>query len=194
MTLADKATSLRLILAPLFFVLYSFPSWMPAWFPDGGRWTVPVLWVLFVVSEITDMVDGMLARGRNEVSDFGKLFDPFADTLTQISYFLCFVLDGILPAILFLAVLYREFSILFIRNLMLKKGVALGARMGGKIKTVLYILACALALLAASVARLEPAFQYQSVISRAAQIVFALSVLMAVVSFTDYVRVYRETK
>jgi CDP-diacylglycerol--glycerol-3-phosphate 3-phosphatidyltransferase len=194
MTLADKATSLRLILAPVFVVLYLLPAWLPQWFSGGGAWTVPALWALFIISEITDMADGMLARGRGEVSDFGKLFDPFADTLVQLSYFFCFVLDGILPAILFLAVLYREFSILFIRNLMLKKGVALGARMGGKIKTVTYILAGALALLSASVSRLNPGFPYLNALSRTAQIVFALSVLIAVLSFLDYVKVYRKTE
>ena len=160
MTLADKVTSARLILAPVFFVVYLLPRFFPSIFavlppPDGENvlfigalWTVPVLWILFIVSEITDMLDGMIARKQGEVSDFGKLFDPFADTLTQLTYFFCFVIDGILPSFLFLAVLYREFSILFIRNLMLKKGIALGARMGGKIKTVTYVLSGALALLA----------------------------------------------
>jgi phosphatidylglycerophosphate synthase len=38
------------------------------------------------------MLDGMIARKQGEVSDFGKLYDPFADTLTQITYFLCFVI------------------------------------------------------------------------------------------------------
>ena len=36
------------------------------------------------------MIDGMVARKRKEVSEFGKLYDPFADTLTQITYFFCF--------------------------------------------------------------------------------------------------------
>ncbi|GHT52292.1 CDP-diacylglycerol--glycerol-3-phosphate 3-phosphatidyltransferase [Spirochaetia bacterium] len=193
MTLADKITASRLVLAPFFFIVYLLPVFFPALFADGSRWTVPVLWALFIVSEISDMIDGKVARSRKEVSDFGKLFDPFADTLVQITYFLVFVIDGIFPAALFLVVLYREFSILFIRNLMLKKGIAMGARMGGKIKTVTYIAAGAVALFAVSVQRLgfgEPVF---FVLQRTALIIFLISVIISLVSFADYLSVYRKS-
>jgi CDP-diacylglycerol--glycerol-3-phosphate 3-phosphatidyltransferase len=193
MTLADKVTSLRLVLAPLFFIVYLLPAFIPSWPLAAAPWTVPVLWALFVVSEITDMVDGQVARRRREVSDFGKLFDPFADTLTQLTYFLCFVMDNILPAALYLIVLYREFSILFVRNLMLKKGVAMGARATGKIKTVTYILAAALALLAATFQRLGLGQTLFTPAKIAAQAVFLISVVLSVVSFMDYVGVYRKT-
>jgi CDP-diacylglycerol--glycerol-3-phosphate 3-phosphatidyltransferase len=199
MTLADRVTSVRLILAPAFFVVYLLPGIIPSFFAlpavgirGGATWTVPVLWAIFVISEISDMLDGMIARKRAEVSDFGKLFDPFADTLTQISYFLCFIIDGILPPLLFIAVLYREFSMLFLRNLMLKKGIAQGARPGGKIKTVTYILAGALALLASSVVRLGFDGELYRWLVIAARVVFTLSVVMAVVSFLDYLRIYRK--
>jgi CDP-diacylglycerol--glycerol-3-phosphate 3-phosphatidyltransferase len=193
MTLADKVTSLRLVLAPLFFVIYLLPRFIPAWFEQGSAWTVPVLWTLFVVSELTDMIDGMIARKRKEVSDFGKLYDPFADTLVQLTYFLCFVIDGILPVILLLIVLYREFCILFIRNLMLRKGAAMGARMGGKIKTVSYIAAGIFALLASTVVRLGLAPVFYRFFSRAAIAVFTVSVIFAILSFADYLRVYKKT-
>ena len=193
MTLADKVTSARLVIAPVFFVIYLLPRFFPSFFAVTPSWMVPVLWVLFVVSEITDMLDGMIARKRGEVSEFGKFFDPFADTLTQVTYFFCFVIDGILPPLLFLAVLYREFSILFIRNLMLKRGITMGARMGGKIKTVTYILAGALALLASSVLRLGMDDSYYRWLTLAAEGVFVVSVILAVISFFDYVSVYRKT-
>ena len=205
MTLADKVTSTRLVIAPVFFIVYLLPHFFPSIFseiplPDGksdlyigASWTVPVLWILFVMSEITDMLDGMIARKRGEVSDFGKFYDPFADTLTQVTYFFCFVIDGILPPLLFLAVLYREFSILFIRNLMLKRGVTLGARTGGKIKTVTYILAGALALLASSTLRLGMDGVFYRYLTIAAGVVFVISVIIAVVSFFDYVLVYNRT-
>jgi CDP-diacylglycerol--glycerol-3-phosphate 3-phosphatidyltransferase len=199
MTLADKVTSVRLILAPAFFVVYLLPGVISSFFAlpsvgwsGGAVWSVPVLWMIFVVSEITDMLDGLIARKRAEVSDFGKLFDPFADTLTQISYFLCFIIDGILPPLLFLAVLYREFSMLFVRNLMLRKGIAQGARLGGKIKTVTYILAGALALLASSLVRLGFDGELFGYLVFAARVVFGFSVVLAIVSFLDYVRVYRK--
>jgi CDP-diacylglycerol--glycerol-3-phosphate 3-phosphatidyltransferase len=194
MTLADKVTSLRLILAPIFFVVYLLPGWSGVLAPA----VVPVLWILFIVSEITDLLDGKIARSRGEVRDFGKLYDPFADTLVRITYFLCFVLDGILPAALLVVVVYREFGILFLRVLMMKKGIAMGARMGGKIKAFAYMIAGFLALLAVSADRfgLDRVFSLPVslffCLKWAAQGVFVLSVLIAVLSFVDYVSVYRK--
>ena len=184
MTLADKITTSRLIFAPLFFAIYLLPRFFPALGP--ALWTLPILWVLFIVSEVTDLLDGKIARKRGEVSDFGKLYDPFADTLTQLTLFLCFVVDGILPAVLFLLVIYREFGILFIRNLLLKRGITLAARMGGKIKTVTYIAAAGMALLAASVIRLEWGGELYRWLHIAAIVVFAIAVIVSIVSFIDY--------
>jgi len=184
MTLADKFTTSRLIMAPVFFILYLLPGFAPSVAP--ALWTVPVLWILFVASEITDMLDGKMARKRGEVSDFGKLYDPFADTLTQITFFLCFIIDGILPSFLFLLVIYREFSILFVRNLLLKRGITLGARILGKIKTVTYIVAAGVALLAASLLRLGLNEEFYRWTVIAAQVIFAVSVLFSVASFVEY--------
>lgn len=199
MTLADKITSLRLILAPFFFTLYLFPGVFFSAGPLaagalGGVLPVAGLWVLFVVSEITDLVDGKVARRRKEVNDFGKLFDPFADTLVRITYFLCFVLDGILPVAPFLLVIYREFGILFLRVLMMRKGVAMGARRGGKLKAFSYMLAGAIALLASTAVRLNLDPQLFFWLRLAAVVVFVISVVMALASFVDYVMVYRRTE
>ena len=194
MNLADRLTFLRVILTPLFFVVYFLSKY--EWFPV--LWAVVLLWVIFIVAEITDMLDGMAARRLNQTSDFGKLFDPFADTLMQITCFFCFVIDGIFPAFLFLVVLYREFGILLIRNLMLKKGIAMGARIGGKIKTVTHIIAAALALFYVSLHRLgvDVSFQadvsLQKIFEIAAVAVFAVSVFFSVWSFIDYLIVYRK--
>ncbi|HCC38065.1 MAG TPA: CDP-diacylglycerol--glycerol-3-phosphate 3-phosphatidyltransferase [Treponema sp.] len=193
MKLADKITFLRIVLAPVFFAVYMLPSFFPAWFPGGSGWTVPVLWIIYIGSEITDMLDGLIARRRNETSDFGKLFDPFADTLMQISCFLCFVVDGLFPAALLLLVLYREFGILFVRNLMLKKGIAMGARIAGKIKTVTYILAGGVALLTVSIQRLAVLDNLYPHFKTAALALFCISVVFSIISFFDYVSFYQKS-
>jgi CDP-diacylglycerol--glycerol-3-phosphate 3-phosphatidyltransferase len=193
MTLADKVTASRLVLAPVFFIIYLLPVTLPFWFSGNPSWTVPVLWALFIIAELTDMIDGQVARRRKEVSDFGKFFDPFADTLVQLTFFLCFVIDGILPVILYLVVVYREFGMLFIRNLMLKKGIVMGARMGGKIKTVTYIIAGIACLMASSVQRLGMEVSLFTILYTIGRIFFALSVLISIISFADYISVYRRS-
>jgi len=192
MSLANKLTFFRVILAPVFFIIYLLPRFFPSRFINGAAWIVPVLWFIFIVSEITDLLDGMAARKLKETSDFGKLFDPFADTLMQITCFLCFVIDGIFPAILFLLVIYREFGILFIRNLMLRKGTTLGARMSGKIKTVSYIIAGGAALLAVSLQRLEIFEFLFPFFKTGAVVVFFISVVISIVSFIEYFLIYRK--
>lgn len=189
MTLADKVTSIRLILAPFFFIAYFLPEWLPI----PPAWTVPVLWTFFLVSEVTDLLDGMIARSRNEVSDFGKLFDPFSDTLVRITYFLCFVVGGILPAFLFAIVLYREFGILFVRTLMMRMGVAMGARSGGKAKAVAYMLTGIAALLSASAARLGFDGVVVSSLRWTAIGIFSISVVLSLASFGDYFRIFRSS-
>ena len=190
MTLADKITSIRLIFAPFFFIVYFLHRFLPI---EGNQiWIVVVLWSIFILTGISDFLDGYIARRMGEINDFGKFYDPFADTLTQITYLLCMVLDGLMPGVLFLLVLYREFSILFIRNLMLKKGAALGARFSGKLKTVFYIIAIGFALLVSSLIRLELFGEYIPLAKNISVGVFTISVLISIFSLFDYIFVYRQ--
>jgi CDP-diacylglycerol--glycerol-3-phosphate 3-phosphatidyltransferase len=158
-------------------------------------WTIPILWLIFIFAELTDYFDGHAARKLNETSDFGKFFDPFADTLMQLTCFLCFVVEGLFPAFLFLLVIYREFGILFVRNLMLKKGVTMGARISGKVKTVFYIIAASVALAAVTLTRLNvEVLNFLTPYFRVGAIVFfVVSVIISIISFFDYVLVYRKT-
>jgi len=191
MTLADRITLLRIILAPAFFALFFARGDV-----SGAIWMIALLWAVFLAAEITDGLDGMVARRLNQASDFGRLFDPFADTLVQVTFFLCFVLAGVFPAALFLVVVYREFGILFVRNLMLQKGVTMGARISGKAKTVAYIVACSVAMVYVSLFRLaiQPIAFLTPIFRVAAVAVFAVSVAFSVASFFDYVLVYRSAQ
>ncbi|MDR0504117.1 MAG: CDP-diacylglycerol--glycerol-3-phosphate 3-phosphatidyltransferase [Treponema sp.] len=192
MTLANKLTLSRIILAPVFFIVYLLPVTFSSLPGYAVKWTIPVLWLIFIISEVTDLLDGLAARKYNESSDYGKLFDPFADTLMQITCFFCFVIDGIFPAFLLLLVIYREFGILFIRNLMQRKGITLGARLGGKIKTVIYIIAGGAALLTVSIQRLDiftflfPYFKFGAVV------IFIISIIFSILSFFEYFSIYRK--
>ncbi|MBO5137888.1 MAG: CDP-diacylglycerol--glycerol-3-phosphate 3-phosphatidyltransferase [Spirochaetaceae bacterium] len=135
MRIADKFTLARIVLAPVFFVIF-FSS---EWFGFDLSASVFIMVPLLIFAEFTDFLDGFFARKLGQVSDFGKLFDPFADVLLHLTTFFCFVLSGYLSPLIFLLILYREMSMNFVRMLALKKGVAIGARIGGKLKTVLYV-------------------------------------------------------
>ena len=179
MTKADKVTMSRIVLAPLFFILYSYSILPPI--P-----TIALLWLLFAVIEASDFVDGKIARASNEVSDFGKLFDPFADVLARLTYFSCFAFSGIMPLLSFIIVIYREFSINFLRMMLAFKGIAMGARPGGKLKAGLYMVSGMLALLEASLERLAIFSSLLPALKIIVFIVFCIAGVLSVISFIDY--------
>ena len=103
-------------------------------------------------AELTDFLDGFYARKNNEVSDFGKLFDPFADVILHLTTMICYMFTfgsegGYMYPVLFMLLMIREFSQNFLRMVAAKQGVAIAARKGGKLKTVVYIVSGFYALL-----------------------------------------------
>lgn len=185
MTPADKLTMSRIFLSPIFFALYFIPviPKIPA---------VVFLWILFVSIELSDLLDGAVARSTKSVSSFGKLFDPFADVIARMTYFVCFTFSGIMPLWAFLIILYREFGILFIRMLLVDKGITMGARPGGKAKAVLYMVSGILSLALFSVESLGwfpgiiPAFRVIIAVS------YVFAVTLSVASFIDYLVQFRK--
>lgn len=93
---------------------------------------------LYAIMEITDALDGAIARKRGLVTDLGKVFDPFSDCFMHLSFFACFVYFGKMSFIAFLIILWRELLINFVRMLLSGQKVVLAANIFGKFKTVFY--------------------------------------------------------
>ncbi len=187
MTTADKLTASRIILAPVFFAAFLL-------YRSGLVPPLPVLvamWLLFIYMEVSDLLDGMAARASSTVSDFGKLFDPFADVLARLTYFLCFAIDGIMPLWILLLVLYREYSIMFLRMLLTRRGISMGARSGGKAKAVLYMSAGLLSLAVVTL-REYTALPGLAAAETLTMVAYALAAILSVVSFIDYVAQFRK--
>lgn len=183
MKLSDFFTSVRIFLAPVFFFLFFFPEWTGY----GAEISIYLIVPLFIFMEFTDYLDGYYARKQNVVTEFGKLFDPFADVLANLTVLFCFVLSGYLSSILFLVILYREMGIMFLRMLASGKGVTIGARKGGKAKTVLYIVAAGFSLAIESALRLGIDSGGLMPAARAINFsLYVIAVIASVLSFLDY--------
>lgn len=102
--------------------------------------------VLFIVAIVTDSVDGMLARGRNLITDLGKLLDPIADKILIGGALVALSILGELPWWVTILIMAREIGITVHRLLVLSDRVIPAAR-GGKLKTVLQAVAISFALL-----------------------------------------------
>ena len=79
LTIPNILSFFRLCLIPIIIWLYIRK--------EDYFWTLMTL----LLSALTDIVDGIIARKCNMISDFGKAFDPIADKLTQIAMLFCLV-------------------------------------------------------------------------------------------------------
>ena len=103
--------------------------------------------VFFTVSGITDIADGCIARKFNLISNFGKLMDPLADKLTQISVLAALVIVKIIPVWILAIVLLKEFTRVVGASFLYGQDVVVYSRWYGKLATVLFYLAIVVSLL-----------------------------------------------
>lgn len=117
---------LRLAMIPLFIVLY---------LRGHSQWAAAVV----IFSAFTDVLDGYIARHYDQVTELGKVLDPMADKLTQISLavFLCSSFRALIPLMVIL--LLKELTMLLLGLRMLKAGLPpVSARWWGKLSTALF--------------------------------------------------------
>ena len=123
-------TMMRLVLIPVFvIVFFNTPQ---------DRDKIAAL-IVFAVASITDMFDGMLARRLNQITDFGKLFDPLADKLMVLTAMVCQTFWGPLPLIAVIIVSAKELLMVLGGVFMLSKDVVVYSNYIGKSAQVGFI-------------------------------------------------------
>ncbi len=83
----NTLTLMRLAAVPVF-----------AWLMLQGRLTA-AMW-LFLIAEATDLLDGFIARRFNVMTVFGRIADPAADKLMQLTALFLLAWNGTIPAII----------------------------------------------------------------------------------------------
>jgi CDP-diacylglycerol--glycerol-3-phosphate 3-phosphatidyltransferase len=99
MILPNQLTVLRIILTPIFFVL----------FISGSPVLIQISLVIFIIAALTDWYDGWLARKFNYITSWGKFMDPLADKVLTSAAFLAFVLIKTIPFWMVLIIIIRDF-------------------------------------------------------------------------------------
>ncbi|MDT0327470.1 CDP-diacylglycerol--glycerol-3-phosphate 3-phosphatidyltransferase [Nocardiopsis lambiniae] len=128
--IANILTMSRLVMVPI-FVWFMFLD---------GTWWRAAAFAVFVLAAITDRIDGELARRHGLVTDFGKIVDPIADKALTGAALVVLSLQGDLWWWVTLAILAREWGVTLLRFAVLRY-VVMPASKGGKLKTVLQIVA-----------------------------------------------------
>jgi CDP-diacylglycerol--glycerol-3-phosphate 3-phosphatidyltransferase len=127
-------TMARVVMIPL--VLWLIADGTPA----ACFWAAMV----YMVTAITDALDGWLARRMGLISILGKFLDPLADKLLVMASLVWLAYLGRLPLPGVIAVIImesRELGVTALRTIALSEGVVMAAGQGGKEKTALQMVA-----------------------------------------------------
>lgn len=124
-------TSLRMILAVVFFVFVLLPP----------MWAKIIALVIFIIAAITDKIDGIWARRQKLVTDLGAFLDPLADKMLVNLAFLVLVYLDLVPIWVFAIILVRDFAVDGMRMMEALKHVAVPASFYGKLKTTVQLIA-----------------------------------------------------
>jgi CDP-diacylglycerol--glycerol-3-phosphate 3-phosphatidyltransferase len=149
----NALTVLRLALVPVFvvFLLAGGTGWLMAAF------------CVFAVASATDLLDGELARRSGLVTDFGKIADPIADKALTGSALVTLSILGKLSWWVTVIIMIREIAVTALRFWVIRRGVIPASR-GGKIKTMLQVLAIGLYILPVDVGWVRMAMMAAAVV------------------------------
>lgn len=127
MILPNQLTVMRIILTPIFLVLFVQDD------PVLKQISVGI----FIIAALTDWYDGWLARKINYITNWGKFLDPLADKILTLTAFFAFAYLGILEYWMVILIAVRDISITLIRLYADFKSVSFKTSRSAKWKTFL---------------------------------------------------------
>ena len=181
MNLPNKLTMLRVLLVPLFIVLFF-------WIFKYHYWASLLV---FIIASITDALDGHLARSKGLTTIFGKFMDPLADKILVAAALICFVEVGLTESIPVIIIIVREFAVSGLRLVTANSGVVVPANIWGKLKTAFTMCAIICVMIFAGFQELNlKFFDEGGAIWYVIQGLIWASAVLTVISGIDYVKTY----
>lgn len=176
MNLPNKITIVRIAMIPIFVAVY-YVTAIPHNFMIAA--------IIFAVAAFTDFLDGYVARKYNMVTDMGKFLDPIADKVLVLTALVLMLTNGMLSpvfgGICVSLIIAREMIVASLRMLSASKQVVIAADKLGKIKTVLQDVSIFIIIFAFDLVSSD------HVLYIIGLIIFALSMVMTVISGVSYV-------
>lgn len=175
LTVPNAMSLLRILIVPFF-----------AWAFVSGRIKPAV--ILLVLSGLTDMLDGLIARKFNQITELGKMLDPLADKLTQGVVALCLAIK--FPAICPVLVIFivKELGMLCCAVVLLKERKRpCAAKWYGKVATVMFYVSVA------AIVVMDGFFNLSgTVFGTVAYVLLLLTAVMMVYSAVKYFQIFLE--
>lgn len=177
MNIPNILTCMRFLITPIFgYFLYNQSYYIAA--------------SLFVLGGITDILDGYIARRFNLITSFGKLADPLADKLMQITALVLLTIQSRIPAVILIIVLAKE-AFMGVGSILLykKENFVVSANRYGKLATVVFFIAIMFILFGARYSEL-----FGISYSRLSDILIFIAVLANLFAFFMYSITYRQIR
>ena len=133
LNLPNRLTLMRMAMVPLFIACFYLRNALPWWNILAAA--------IFFVADMTDVVDGAIARKYNLVTNFGKLMDPIADKLLFLSAFILLTGIGWLHPLFCIVFVSREIIMDGFRLVTAAGGTVIAANWLGKLKSTLQVIA-----------------------------------------------------
>ncbi|HEU5079363.1 MAG TPA: CDP-diacylglycerol--glycerol-3-phosphate 3-phosphatidyltransferase [Opitutaceae bacterium] len=174
--------------------MFAIVGLMYARFP----WAATLAFTLFILAAIGDWLDGYIARRQGLISVFGKFMDALTDKVLVIGIMVALVEQQVIPMVLVLIILVREFLVSGMRMMAASKGVVVAAERGGKLKTLIQLVATGVLLFVPILqkdlaGRFDfPAAAYAEQLRYAGLVLFIIATALTVSSGTSYVLKYRK--
>lgn len=171
MNLPNLITLIRLALIPVFLVLWWTHFYISAT-------------IVFFIASVTDILDGHLARTRNQQTKLGALLDPLVDKILVTTGLIMLVEMNIIPGWAVVLIISREFLVTGLRLILIDQGIVLSAGVLGKFKTFLQFSAITFLYFALSLNLHNN--QYYSAVNLLGVLLFWLSFIITIASGVQY--------
>lgn len=93
---------------------------------------------ILLLSGITDIVDGWIARHFNMITDIGKIYDPFVDKLMQITAVVCLAAIRIIPVWVIFFIIFKEVTMIITGLVLYMNKIVVHSNWYGKCATVFF--------------------------------------------------------
>lgn len=133
MNIPNLLTTFRFFLIPIFYLVYTSNI--------ENHFVISI--VIFLISGLTDVLDGYIARKYNLITNWGTILDPLADKLMTLTVLFCLSKDQILPRWVFFFILIKEALMVLGGLNLLRYEKYIPAKYYGKITTLLIYISIA---------------------------------------------------
>ena len=149
--------------------------------------------LILLLSGLTDIVDGFIARRFNMVSNLGKALDPLADKLLVMVALISFTFERWIDPVAVVIILAREFMVTGLRLVVANEGIVVAAGIWGKLKTAFTMVAmCIIMFLQILFPELKgaPDLNWVNPVFIINEVLIWISVILTVISGGIYLKAY----